>query len=71
MNKMIVSSYFLLIVSLLIILYALIFNPVTWIVYGIAIVFIPVFILSLGLITMAKGRKDEREEKREEPFIGY
>jgi len=66
-----VSSYLLLIISLLLILYALIFNPVSWIVYGIAIVFIPIFILSLGLITMAKGKKDEEEERREEPFIGY
>jgi len=71
MNKLMISSYFLLIISLLLIIYALIFNPATWIVYGIAIVFIPIFILSLGLITMAKGNKDEEEEKREEPFIGY
>ena len=71
MNKLMVSSYLLLIISLLLILYALIFNPVSWIVYGIAIVFIPIFILSLGLITMAKGKKDEEEERREEPFIGY
>ncbi|MBZ9571330.1 DUF788 domain-containing protein [Methanobrevibacter sp. TMH8] len=71
MNKLMISSYILLIVSILLILYALIFSPVDWIVYGIAIVFIPVFILSLGLITMAKANKDEEEERREEPFIGY
>jgi len=53
------------------ILYALIFSPESWIVYGIAIVFIPIFILSFGLITMAKGKKEEEEERREEPFIGY
>jgi energy-converting hydrogenase A subunit I len=53
------------------ILYAWIFSPEDWIVYGIAIVFIPIFILSFALITMAKGKKDEEEEKREEPFIGY
>jgi len=53
------------------ILYALIFSPENWIVYGIAIVFLPIFTLSFGLIAMAKGKKDEEEEKREEPFIGY
>jgi len=52
-------------------LYALIINPADWIVYGIAIVFIPLFILSLGLITMAKAKNEEEEERREEPFIGY
>ena len=71
MNRLKVYSYFLLIVSLLLMLYALIFNPSTWIVFCVAIVFIPIFILSLGLITMANGKKDEEEEKREEPFIGY
>lgn len=71
MNKIMTSSYFLLIISLLLIVYALIFDPVYWIVYGIAIVFIPLFILSLGLITMAKAKKEEEEERREEPFIGY
>lgn len=71
MNKLMISSYILLIISILLILYALIFNPVAWIVYGIAIVFIPTFILSLGLITMAKAKRDEEEERREEPFIGY
>lgn len=71
MNKLMISSYLLLIISILLILYALIFNPADWIVYGIAIVFIPIFILSLGLITMAKGKKEEEEERREEPFIGY
>lgn len=71
MNKMIVVSYLLLTISIVLILYALILNPATWIVYGIAIVFIPIFILSLGLITMAKGKKEEEEERVEEPFIGY
>jgi len=71
MNKMIVVSYLLLTIFIVLILYALILNPATWIVYGIAIVFIPIFILSLGLITMAKGKKEEEEERVEEPFIGY
>ena len=32
---------------------------------------IPVAILSFGLIVMAKGSKEEEEDKRREPFIGY
>ena len=71
MSRLLLSSYILLLISLCMILYALIFSPETWIVYGIAILFIPIFILSFGLITMAKGKKEEEEEKREEPFIGY
>ena len=71
MSRLILTSYLLMIVSLCMILYAWIFSPEDWIVYGIAIVFIPIFILSFALITMAKGKKDEEEEKREEPFIGY
>ncbi|MEA4957241.1 hypothetical protein SDC9_08455 [bioreactor metagenome] len=71
MNKLMLTSYSLLIISILLILYALIFSPSAWIVYGIAIVFIPIFILSLGLITMAKAKKEEKEERTEEPFIGY
>jgi energy-converting hydrogenase A subunit I len=71
MNKLMINSYLSLIISILLIVYALIINPADWIVYGIAIVFIPIFILSLGLITMAKAKKEEEEERREEPFIGY
>ena len=70
-NKLMLTSCSLLIISLLLILYALIFSPSDWIVYGIAIVFIPLFILSLGLITMAKAKREEMEERTEEPFIGY
>ncbi|KZX16588.1 hypothetical protein MBCUT_07420 [Methanobrevibacter cuticularis] len=71
MNGMMISSYLSLIISSILIIFALIFNPAVWIVYGIAIVFIPLFILSLGLITMAKSNKEEQEERKEEPFIGY
>lgn len=71
MNKMKISSIILLIISTVAILYALVFNPAVWIVYGIAIVFIPFFILAVGLLTMAKARKDEKEERIQEPFIGY
>lgn len=72
MNKLMVTSYYsLLMISTVLILYSLLFNPVAWVVYGIAIVFIPIFILSLGLVTMAKAKKEEEEERKEEPFIGY
>ncbi|AMK15459.1 DUF788 domain-containing protein [Methanobrevibacter olleyae] len=71
MNKMKIASYIIFAVSLLAILYALIFNPADWIVFAIAIVCIPFLILSFGLLTMSKPIKDEEEERREEPFTGY
>ncbi|OWT33543.1 DUF788 domain-containing protein [Methanobrevibacter sp. 87.7] len=71
MNKTKVASSILLVVSIIMILYALIFTPADWIVYAIAIIFIPFFILSLGLLTMAKPKNDEKEERIQEPFIGY
>jgi len=71
MNKLKTTSWILLIISLLSIVYALIFNPASWIVYAIALVSIPVSVLSFGLISMAKGRKEDEEDKRREPFIGY
>ena len=69
--SIIISSYILCIISALLIAYALILNPAYWIVYIIAIVFIPMFVLSFGFINMARAKKDEEEERREEPFIGY
>jgi energy-converting hydrogenase A subunit I len=71
MDKLKTISWLLLIISLVSIAYALIFNPANWIVYAISLVAIPVSILSFGLIVMAKGRKEEEEDKRREPFIGY
>jgi energy-converting hydrogenase A subunit I len=71
MDKLKTSSWLLLILSLVSILYALILNPANWIVYAISLVAIPVAILSFGLIVMAKGSKEEEEDKRREPFIGY
>ena len=59
MNQMKTASYIILIVSILAILYALIFNPADWIVYAIAIVCIPFLVLSFGLLTMSKPIKDE------------
>ncbi|MTK63652.1 MAG: DUF788 domain-containing protein [Methanobacterium sp.] len=71
MDKLKTIGWILLIASFASIVYALIFNPASWIVYAISLVSIPLFILSLGIVTMAKGSKDEEEEKRREPFIGY
>jgi energy-converting hydrogenase A subunit I len=71
MKNLKLTSYLMFVISILGIAYALIFNPVAWIVYGISIVFIPLFILSLGLIVMARSTKDEEDERVNEPFIGY
>jgi len=71
MKRLKLASYLIMFISLTFLLEALIFKQPDWIVYGIAIVFIPLFILSLGLITMAKAKKEEEEERKEEPFIGY
>ena len=71
MNKMSIISSIVLILSVLSIVYALLFNPADWIVYGISIVFIPLGVLSFGLIIMAKAKEEEKEDRRKEPFIGY
>ncbi len=71
MNKMSIISSIVLIISVVSIIYALIFNPADWVIYGISIVFIPLGVLSFGLIIMAKAREEEKEDRRKEPFIGY
>lgn len=71
MKNLKLISYLMFVISVLGIAYALIFNPADWIVYGLAIVLIPVFILSLGLISMARSTKEEEDERVNEPFIGY
>ena len=43
----------------------------TWIVYLVAIIGIPLWVLSFGLLTMAKPRKEDEEERVKEPFTGY
>ena len=42
-----------------------------WIVYAVAIFGIPLWILSLGLLTMAKPEPEDEEERVKEPFTGY
>jgi energy-converting hydrogenase A subunit I len=71
MDKLKIISWVLFIVSIGSILFALIFNPASWIIYTIALVSIPVSVLSFGIVGMAKGNKDDEEGKRREPFIGY
>lgn len=71
MEKLKVISWFMFVISMACIIYALIFNLPDWIVYAVSIVFIPIAILSFGLTQMARGRKEEEEDKRKEPFIGY
>ncbi|MCL2116070.1 MAG: DUF788 domain-containing protein [Methanobrevibacter sp.] len=71
MDRLMLTSYLIMLISLISLINALIFQQLDWIVYGIAIVFIPLFVLSLGLITMAKPKKEEKDERKEEPFIGY
>jgi energy-converting hydrogenase A subunit I len=71
MDKLKISSYLIFIISIGGIVYALLFNPPNWVVYGISIIFIPTLILSFGLLVMARGPKEEEEDKTREPFIGY
>jgi energy-converting hydrogenase A subunit I len=71
MDKLKAASWFIFIISVVSIVYALVFNPAVWIVYTIALLFIPLSILSFGLLSMARGKKEEEEDKRREPFIGY
>lgn len=61
----------LLVLSTVAILACLIFNPDSWIVYTVAIFGIPLWVLSLGLLTMAKPRPEDAEERVKEPFTGY
>ncbi len=71
MDRNIVISSLVFIISIASIIYALIFNPVNWIVYGISIVGIPLSVLSFGILVMARAKKGEEEDRRREPFIGY
>jgi energy-converting hydrogenase A subunit I len=71
MKTLTIISYLMFIISLGGIIYALVTNPPAWIVYAIAILFIPLSILSFGLIIMARSKKEEEDERAREPFIGY
>lgn len=61
----------LLVLSTIAILACLVIELEAWIVYAVAIFGIPLWILSLGLITMAKPLPEDAEERVKEPFTGY
>ena len=61
----------LLALSTIAILACLVINFEAWIVYAVAIFGIPLWILSLGLLTMAKPEPEDEEERVKEPFTGY
>ena len=65
------SCIILLILSTLAILACLLVSFQDWIVYMVSIVAIPLWILSLGFLTMAKPRSEDAEERVKEPFTGY
>ena len=69
-NQKIISSI-LLILSTILILACLLINFQVGMVYLIAIFVIPTWILSLGLLTMAKPKPEDVEERTKEPFTGY
>ena len=64
-------SIILLVLSTVAILACLVINLDAWIVYTVAIFGIPLWVLSLGLLTMAKPRPEDAEERVKEPFTGY
>ena len=49
----------------------MVINFETWIVYTVAIFGIPAWVLSLGLLTMAKPKPEDEEGRLKEPFTGY
>ena len=71
MDRRSIISLIVLIISIVSIIYALIFNPPDWMVIGISVLFIPLATLSFGMLVMARARKDEEEDRTKEPFIGY
>ena len=71
MNVQKILSIILLVITTLAIVYALIIDLADWIVYIIAVLGIPLWILSFGLLTMAKPRKNDEKERVKEPFTGY
>ena len=64
-------SIILLVLSTIAIIACLVINFEAWIVYTVAIFGIPLWILSLGLLTMAKPKPEDAEERIKEPFTGY
>ena len=66
-----ITCIILLVLSTVAILACLIADFEAWIVYAVAIFGIPTWVLSLGLLTMAKPKPEDEEERVKEPFTGY
>ena len=71
MNGQKIISIIVLVLSTIAILACLVMNLDTWIVYTVAMFGIPAWILTLGLLTMAKPKPEDAEERVKEPFTGY
>ena len=71
MNSQKTLCIILLALSTIAILACLVINFEAWIVYTVPIFGIPLWVLSLGLLTMAKPRPEDAEERVKEPFTGY
>ena len=69
MNNIKIISSIILILSLMGIIYG--FFTTAYVTMALAIVCIPLFILSLGLLNMSEPKEDEKEERIKEPFTGY
>ncbi|MCR5027451.1 MAG: DUF788 domain-containing protein [Methanobrevibacter sp.] len=66
-----ITCIILLIISTIALLACLVVNFQDWVVYLVAIIGIPLWVLSLGFLTMAKPRPEDVEERVKEPFTGY
>ena len=66
-----ITCIILLALSTIAIIACLVINFEAWIVYTVAIFGIPLWVLSLGLLTMAKPLPEDEEERVKEPFTGY
>ena len=66
-----ITCIILLVLSTVAILACLLVDFEAWIVYAVAIFGIPTWVLALGLLTMAKPKPEDAEERVREPFTGY
>ena len=66
-----IISIIVLVLSTIAILACLVVNFDAWIVYTVAMFAIPAWVLSLGLLTMAKPKPEDEEGRLKEPFTGY
>ncbi|MBP3791595.1 MAG: DUF788 domain-containing protein [Methanobrevibacter sp.] len=66
-----IVSIIVLVLSTIAILACLVIDFDAWIVYTVAMFGIPAWVLSLGLLTMAKPKPEDVEGRLKEPFTGY